>query len=180
MAQSDQTLQNTSSTRFSGSSHGFTLPELLVALALLALLLPAFFTSHLAVQQHLQDGTYRARAASIAMDMLNRMRTTARDPAARAVYLQLSVSFASPSAVSSVTVPDFRCHHAIRPCTPVQIAVADLQEIHYYLALALPAAAIQLTACGHDSLCLIISWLGMHTDQCDTDTSSCFLMKFNI
>ena len=146
---------------------GFTLLELLIALTLLALMLLGFYASFLAVQQHMQDGIHRARAASIAMELMNRIRSTGRNTAARAVYLQSNMS-----AFPVLSVPDFACHNTMYPCAPAEIAAADMQEIYYRFLTSLPQPDMQLEACDR-SLCLVISWRDTDLEQCAAHADQC-------
>lgn len=155
-----------------GSSHqGFTIIEMLVSLVLLSLVSLGFITTYLQTKQALQQGFYRIRAIAIADDLIERINLVSKDAGALALYLERDL-------LDSDVEPGFGCHNRIYPCTPKQIAAADIEAITYYLGHSLPNGNLKVDGC-NGSLCITLSWLETDLDSCKTESNNCVFTKFN-
>ena len=156
---------------------GFTLLEILISIALLSLLSLVFITIFLQTKQKIQNGFYKAQAATIATNLIESIRLVRKDTEATTLYSPL---YNQQTQWPLDTELNLTCHNATLPCNTGQIVADDINQIHYRVRQSLPNGNLQLNFCdaNHDrSLCLTIFWLE-EQNACQTEATHCLFIKF--
>jgi type IV pilus assembly protein PilV len=117
-------------------AHGFTLPEVLVALVVLALGVLGAGAMQLTAHRVRQESQWLSSASRLAADFAGRLRANAAQ--ADAIY----AGFDYDSRREPVPDPSFGCGDAA--CDSAQLARADLAELKQQVAQALPSGRVRI------------------------------------
>lgn len=116
--------------------HGFTLPEVLVALLVMALGVLGAGAMQLTALRVRQESQWLTSSSRLAADFAARLRANAAQ--ADAVY----AGFEYDAQREPVPDPAFACGAA--PCDSAQLARADLAELKQQVAQALPTGRVRI------------------------------------
>lgn len=173
---------------------GFTMLEVVIAMAIGAIGIVAFVGLQLKAGDLSLESRYRATAAFIADEAIERMTSNSQDNLAKNVYQDSEGSWtADPGPRFGYFDPDY-CRVT---CSPQQMAEADITNLKRLARNALPNGSITHRQCG-DAVgggeppyeCIVVTWDDAVAATCgtgDTDTDDdsqgldeCYVLQMKV
>lgn len=158
-----------------GTQRGVGLLEVLIALLIFAIGALGYAGLQLRSLANATDANYRAYAAMLAQDTVERIRA---NPSQSAYYGTLTNWSGTPQASDWQ-----RC--VTSDCTSAQAAEADILQLRWTARTTIPGGEVAVRACGFSSLdCVVVGWDGQDVANCLSATgvtvatdSKCFVME---
>tara|TARA_Y100000780_G_C13578669_1_gene375834 strand:+ start:340 stop:858 length:519 start_codon:yes stop_codon:yes gene_type:complete len=157
---------------------GVGLLEVLIALLILAIGALGYAGLQLTALRNSDDANYRAHAAMIAQDAIERIKS---NPAAADQY---ATAANWPASAGTSSPADWKqCMNGA--CNAAQLAEWDMKQLVWAVSTTMPGGRITAQDCGFNTLdCVIVSWGEQVPAECisnggidSSDESSCLVME---
>jgi len=168
---------------------GFTMLEVVVAMAVGAVGVMAFIGLQLKSVEISEQSRNRANAAYIASEMADRMMSNSQDFLARRYYrgetgTYWNTVWSSPSWMNIYTYCTNSTPTSTTGCgVPAQVAIWDIYEVKQLAAAMLPNGRVHRKSCGVGNTfdCLVVTWGETISATCDPETNtSCYVMQLKV
>lgn len=169
---------------------GFTLIEVVIAMAIGAIGIIAFAGLQLKSFEVGEESRYRSTAGFIATEMVERIFSNSQDYAARQTYQGDIGAFWADAPVDNgnYNMSNF-CLDINTPCTPAELASSDIAAVKSIARATLPNGNISHKKCGAGDAydCIIVAWNDAADDivNCTLGTdgsglNDCYIMQIKV
>lgn len=172
-------------TLLARKQRGFTMLEVVIAMAVGAIGIVAFAGLQIKSLEISEESRERATAAYIASEMVERMSMNTQDFSAAQIYRGQIGSFwdDAPEEFGALVIPDL-CGGV---CDPETRAGLDIREVKRMARALLPNGDINQYLCGtgNDFNCIVVAWEDADPNNCSLQADGagledCFVMQVKL